>query len=292
MSVRNPKKLPDNEIKALIALIANEDTLNAESLKTKLAEIVRRDPERIDTLIGENLNSAPGFVEQIVACARRNMLSAMFENIFKRNGEPDFEEGLFLISKFENPTLSLSEFTGKIDALADLTSKRVKDTKDLTGFLSAFSASLFAEQGFSIHPEGQAAPEYIYLSRVLETKRGTTLALSSLFILVAERLGIPSYGTHLPGMVFVQLHTPTGRVFLAPGMQGKIIRKQDCLNYVRSRMIAWEDFFLDPADSTYMLALTLGNLIYFYNKGGDEEKTAHLKEYLGVVQSSYKTEND
>ncbi|MDD4005382.1 MAG: transglutaminase family protein [Elusimicrobiaceae bacterium] len=285
MSVKKPKQLPDSEIKALIDLIANEDNSNAEKLTARLAEIIRCDPERVDTIIGREFHDTPDCVGRLLMAVRAEMILQMFRNIFTRAGEPDLEEGLFLLSKFFEPRLSLAEFTGKIDSLAEFTAGYAKPATDLASFLALFNKALFEEKGFTVAPEGRALPQAMYLSSVLESKQGTSLALSSQFILVAEKMGIPSYGTHLPGMVIVQLHTPGNRIFIAPSLKGKIISRHDCLRYVRSRMMAWEDYFLDPADSAYMLSLTIGNLIFQHNRLGNEDTVEHLKRFLGVIQT-------
>lgn len=285
MSLKSIKQLPDNEVKALIRLIADEDAPNAAKLTARLAELIRLDPERVDTIIGRDFKNTPAAVNQLILSARAEMILQMFKNIFTRSGEPDLEEGLFLLSKFHNPRLSLSEFSGKIDALAEFTAGYVKPAADLNSFLTLFCKALFEEQGFSASPEGHADIESMYLDSVLETKRGTSLALSSLFILVAEKLGIPAYGTHLPGMIIVQLHTPGNRIFIAPSMKGKIITRHDCLRFVRNRLMAWEDHFLDPADPEYMLSLTAGNLIYQHNRLGQTEFSEHIKKFLAVIQT-------
>ncbi len=292
MSVKNPKQLPDSEIKALISLIANEETSNAEKLASQLAEIIRHDPERVDTIIERDFKNTPDHIGKMLMAVRAEMILQMFGNIFNRKGEPDFEEGLFLLSKFENSRLSLSDFTGKIDELAEFTADYVKPATDLTSFLTLFNKALFEEKGFTVTPEGKALPQHMYLGNVLTCKQGTSLALSSLFILVAEKLGIPSYGTHLPGMVIVQLHTPGGRIFVAPSMRGKILTKHDCLRYIKSRMIAWEDYFLDPADSAYMLSLHIGNLIYQHNRLGNTDTVEQLKRFLSIVQCSTEKQHD
>jgi hypothetical protein len=77
MTIKKLKQLPDKEITALINLISDEEACNAEKLKDKLAEIIKYDAERVDTIVGREFKTKPDVIKELELNVRSEMICKM-----------------------------------------------------------------------------------------------------------------------------------------------------------------------------------------------------------------------
>ena len=127
------KSIPDNEIKALITLIQEEEDDNADRLKGELASIIRLNPERVESIVTHDFSAnTPQFLLDLLEQTRWEALDKMFQRLSATHGsELNLEEGLFLLSKFAYPSISLMDISASLDAMADDMGEAVNSTASL-----------------------------------------------------------------------------------------------------------------------------------------------------------------
>jgi tetratricopeptide (TPR) repeat protein len=112
----------------------------------------------------------------------------------------DLATAVLLVSKRWDPSIRLESYRDRIDPLSN-SHKTIEIINKL----------LFDEIGFS--PVANADdPQDLFLSSVLDNKRGYCLSLSILYLSVGERLGLPLHGVVVPGHFFVR-YADKGRTF-------------------------------------------------------------------------------
>jgi len=279
------KALADNELKALIKLAGDEDESSSSGLLRQLADIVRLEPERIETIITtEFADKLPPAVSTLLEESRWRSLENMFRNLSRSAKNPDLEEGLFLISKFAFQKISLADISTPLDAIAAEARERVSNSQDLPRIVAFLSDVVYHKHALRGADPKTQNPEDTYLYNLLKNKTGMPITLGSLYILLGKRLNLPIHGMGIPGHFLVQYKTWNGDLFLDPYQEGRVVSPRECQMMVLSRGVHWDPEFLNPVDNRYILCRTLGNLIYEYNRSKDERRSAQLKRYLQILQ--------
>ncbi|MFA5160956.1 MAG: transglutaminase family protein [Elusimicrobiales bacterium] len=278
------KTLPDNELKALIILAGDEEDSNSALLRGKLAQIAGREPERLEAIAeAEFSGGLPPAVASLLEEARWALLENLFSKI-AASPSPDLEEGLFLISKFAYPRLSLADISAPADALAADIKKTASSAGSLEEYIAAFNETVFRNRSFSCCDGAGAGPESAYLYTLLKTRRAAAPALGALYIIVGKRLEVPVCASAMPGHFIAQFRAWDAEVFVDLCREGKIVSRRECQMMTLSRGLRWDGDYLKPVDSRALLCHTLSSLIYNYNRAKDARRATQLTRYLQILQ--------
>lgn len=117
------------------------------------------------------------------------------------------------------------------------------------------------DQGFAGATEDYDDPRNSFLHEVLERRRGLPIALSTLALAVAARVGVPMAGIGLPGHFLVADVSGSEPVYIDP-FAGWVTRDAaDCAEIVETTAgIPFRIEYLEPVSDRAILARTLLNL--------------------------------
>ena len=130
----------------------------------------------------------------------------------------------------------------------------VGERKDPRAIVAALNRYLFEEQGFA-YDCAAGVPENFLLDHVLSRKRGNCLGLSSLYLILAERLDLPLRGVYLPSHCFVRYDDGTVRFNIETREKGE--------DYPDGRY--WREFGLSEG-RPYLASLTKKEMAGVYLK--------------------------
>lgn len=118
----------------------------------------------------------------------------------------DIATAVLLASKRWNPSINANQYRDRIDDMAKTVLSRLGNqspTANGRRTVQIINELLFIEMGFS--PVNNADnPQDLFLSSVMDNKKGYCLSLSILYLSIAERLGLPICGVVVPGHFFVR----------------------------------------------------------------------------------------
>lgn len=280
------KAIPDSEIKALISLIQEEEEDNADRLKGELASIIRLNPERVESIVTHEFSAnTPQFLLDLLEETRWEALEKMFMRLaMPANADVNLEEGLFLLSKFAYPAISLMDISAPLDAMAQDMETVVGDTDSLEKVIDVFHDVVFGKNGFAGHELNSFSPDNVYLYSVLKNRRGTPVTMAAVYMLLGRRLNVRITGVDFPGHYLVAFKAKNGALLVDPYNGGKIITEKECRDIVARRGMRWTPEFLRASDSAGTIARSISNLIFIYNKLKDEKKNVYLKRYMELLQ--------
>ena len=280
------KAIPDSEIKALISLIQEEEEDSADRLKNELASIIRLNPERVETIVTHEFSAnTPQFLLDLLEETRWEALEKMFMRLaMPGSAEVNLEEGLFLLSKFAYPSISLMDVSAPLDAMAQDMGDAVDANVSLEKVIDVFQDVVFGKNGFAGHELNNFSPDNVYLYSVLKNRRGTPVTMAAVYMLLGKRLGIQVTGVDFPGHYLVAFKAKNGALLVDPYNGGKIITEKECRDIVARRGMRWTPEFLRAADSARTISRAISNLIFIYNKLKDEKKNVYLKRYMELLQ--------
>ena len=206
--------------------------------------------------------------------------------------------GAVAIAMHQLPDVDPTAVDNTIQKYADTVRSRVRGHQP-QAILAHLHGYLFDELGFTGNTSDYYNVANSYLPKVLETKRGLPITLSLLYKLVAERLGLRSWGVGLPGHFLVAVEAG-GTLLVDPFAGGRIVTPDEArarLEETFGEDVEWDDELLRPASNRHWLTRMLQNLLnVFGNKGNYADVAAvlememllwpdqnHLQRDLGLV---------
>jgi regulator of sirC expression with transglutaminase-like and TPR domain len=138
----------------------------------------------------------------------------------------DLAEAALLIAQEEYPTLDVDYYLGRLDALAAAAGASLRPHLSPAEQVARLNHFLFVEQGFRGNNEQYYDVRNSYLNEVLDRRTGIPIALSIVYIGVAQRLDLPVYGVSFPGHFLVK-YAGAPDILIDPFF-GKIISPDEC----------------------------------------------------------------
>jgi len=190
----------------------------------------------------------------------------------------DFERGVLLLSRFEEPGLDLRPYLLAIDAMAAEVLRRVETRRDLDGRAKVLTDYLGRELGYRGDESDYHHPDNVYLHRAILRKRGLPLTLTALYLLVARRAGIRAGAVALPGHVVLRIYAQDERSLLVdPFRGGAVLTERECLAYLAQHGLPFQPRWFDDAAGLPLWRRQVHNLREAYRQRGLESESALLE---------------
>ena len=200
--------------------------------------------------------------------------------------EPDLEEGWFLLTELEFPNLDVAHYRRKLDDMAADIDLRLRGAKDMDA-LRAFQKYIHFDMEFRGNVEGYHQPENSYINCVLDRRVGIPISLSSIYLLIARRVGLPIEGIAAPGHFLLRFRRDrTGRepLYLDPFHGGRHLTQVECLAFLRSKGHYVQNELEMPAGAREILARMCRNLIANYGDS-NPDNSGRLIEWLDIISA-------
>jgi regulator of sirC expression with transglutaminase-like and TPR domain len=188
-----------SEFKALVSLLDDEDVEVSAHVTEKLISLGRD---------GLPLLESAWEVEKskIIQEKIEDLINKIeFENIKDRfrywleNGKHDLMEGALIINQIQYPEIDELAIQQKINSLAKAAWIELNSALSPLEELQVLNQIFFQLHGFFGNPNNVAPNADLgCLSKVLETKKGNSLSLGILFLMIAQKNDLPIYGVNLP----------------------------------------------------------------------------------------------
>jgi regulator of sirC expression with transglutaminase-like and TPR domain len=284
-----PAHVAPSEFEAITHLLDDSDRAVVESIHAKLKSYGGSIVPALQALSArEEDGQARDFLTALMREMRNDALLRLVEHIHERSDavkDIDLEESIILLSRFGYPETSTDAVKERLDALALRVHALYVKAKNSTelGLLLSINQAFFEEAGFRgvLDDDNYHHPDGSYIHKVLDTKRGIPIALSALYMLVAERAGVPLYGIGMPAH-FVVYH-PELDVYIDAFNNGAFLTYQDCQKFIAGAGFMFEPSMLSRVTNLAMLLRMLRNLIFAYTKADALWEVGALQEVSHAI---------
>jgi len=277
----------ENRLKALLKLLQTETGSYGPVLKRELAAAIAADPSRVQQVLQtEYQTQAPLPVLYTLEEICWEKLATDFV-CFASKINPDLEEGLTLLSKFTSPAVSRSSITQQLDEIARALRPLLLNAKTQAEIAHWLSHYLFQVRGLQTIPTPTDIREMSF-ARLLRTQKASALCVACLYVTIGLRYGLDINLIDLAGRILVHLQHPQRNesVFIDPLDRGKVLSEKDCRDYISERQLAWNNEFLSPLSTRFIVRRFIANMIYALNKVQDERRLKYLRGYLDIFTSN------
>jgi regulator of sirC expression with transglutaminase-like and TPR domain len=270
----------ENQIKALVRLLSDENDRVVKTISNRLIEI----GDSAVPFLQEAEIEQPEMARRIEAVLdeiRGARLEEEFRDLVSSPDDPiDLEKGELLIARYAYPTLDVAAYSQQLDDMAREMRDRIGQRVSGEEAVKTLSRYLFTEQGFRGNNKNYYEADNSYLNRVLDRRTGIPISLSIVYLLVAQRLDLPVFGIGMPGHFLVKFESERYKVFVDCFNAGALLTEKDCARFLRQAGYGFEEKFLQKSSTRSILIRTLKNLVAIYHKLDESVKEVRLTRFV------------
>ena len=169
----------------------------------------------------------------------------------------------------------------QLQKLTDQVRKRVRGHQP-QAILAHLHDVLFEHAGFTGNSDDYYNPSNSYLPAVLANKRGLPITLSLVYKIIAERLGLRTWGVGMPGHFLVAVQESPGKLLLVDSFsKGRILTPGEAherMQELYGPEMEWSDDMLRPASNRHWLTRILQNLLHIFGTNSQYSDVAAVLE--------------
>lgn len=275
--------IPEGQIRALIRLLADEDTRIVQTISVKLVDI---GPSAVP-LLQEAEIEQPEMADRIASILEEIRGGKLQDELVDLAGRPEsaasLESGAFLIARYAYPTLDVERYTRQLDTMAREVRERIGSRASGEETVNALNRYVFTEQGFKGNTKNYYEVDNSYLNRVMDRRVGIPISLSVVYLLIGQRLSLPIHGIGMPGHFLVKYESERYKIFIDCFNGGALLTEKNCARFLTEAGYGFEDRFLQKSPVRAILSRMIKNLVAIYAKADEPVKTARLTKFIEIL---------
>lgn len=277
-----------SELSALISLLDDPDDFVQQKVMERLSQLDERSVPLLDEI-------REGIADEKLRKRLTDLIHKFTFDSFEMefieyldcgvSSVADLEKGQLLLSRFENPTLRTDLYRRQLDKMASRLEPEIRTGLSRSEILQAFVSFFFEKEYFKGAESDYMHPDNSYLHKVLQRRRGIPISLSMVMMFVANRLDLPFFGVNMPMHFMLKYESGNESTLIDPFNGGKVVTLDQCSYFLRNHGIVPGPAHFNKASERDILARSIRNLIFSYEKSGETERSVELKRLLGYIMS-------
>jgi regulator of sirC expression with transglutaminase-like and TPR domain len=289
-----PNKVENKELLALIRLLDEPDEKVFETIREKIFSFGTEAIPPLEYAWENSFNpDIQHRIEDIIHMIQKERLKL---DLIKWSSDinQDLLSGYMLVSRFQYPDLSQESIIKKVGQISQ--DVWLELNSNLTGLekVKVINHIMYDINHFSGSVSNMASPENYYINNLLDNKKGSPLALSLLYIIIAQSLKVHIRGVDLPRhFVLAYLDEPSSQdklptiddvlFYINPFNKGAVFTKNEISLFIKQLKLEPKESYYMPCDNPTIIRRLMNELIYIYEKSGNIEKAEDLKELRDLV---------
>jgi regulator of sirC expression with transglutaminase-like and TPR domain len=207
--------------------------------------------------------------------------------LFIRSLNYELETGFVLLARTVSPLADAGVCHAALDAIAARCRELLVEPSNTREKCRMINRVLFHEWGFRGDPEHVTDPRNSLIDQVLARRKGLPIALSTVYLLVAGRLGLDLYPVGLPGLFLVGGESEGTPFFADPQDQGALRSEEEVVDLLRQRDYTPQPGELGPTPVREMLCRSCRTLVNHYREGGESDKARLFAGFIEEFEAAY-----
>jgi regulator of sirC expression with transglutaminase-like and TPR domain len=275
--------MEQNEIKALISLLDDEDREVVNHVETKILSFGEPIIPFLENEWGQSMN--PTLQNKLEELIRTLQLDSTKERLrrWKNSENQDLLEGLWAIATYQYPELSLEDLREKIQEIYVRVWTNFQEKLHPYDEVRIINNILFDEIRFMANVKNFHSPSNSMLNAVLESKRGNPISLCMIYLLVAQKLKMPVYGVNLPNHFILMYKSATHSFYINAFNKGLVFSKEDIDNYISQLKLESQPKFYEPCTNLDIIRRVLRNLYLAFEQLGEANKMQEIEDFIAEI---------
>lgn len=279
-----------SEIESLVFLMDDPDQFVRESVYKRIFQLGESSVPLLDEYRAkskdEKLKSElKNIIHQITFESFQQEFLALLDNgIYNME---DLEEGVFLLSRLDDPTIRTRQFKVMLDAMASELEPRILRAGSLVDKMQIVLQYMYGQLGFEGCHSDYLNPRHSFLHLVIPNRIGIPLSLAMVLLFLARRLRLPFYGVNMPLHFLLKFETESGKsLYIDPFNHGGILSREQCLMFLKKSGVKPSDAYFERASEIEMFSRFIRNLINGFQQQKQEKLSSDLAKLLSLLESS------
>lgn len=274
----------DNEIKALISLLDDDDTEVATHVEGRIREMGNTIIPFLETEWEGSFD--PFLQKRLEELIHDLQYTAVLERLatWKEGGAMDLLEGLWIVATYQYPDLSIDKLRQDFEQLYYDAWLKVQTEAHPADQVKGLNGVFYNEMKFAPNTKNFHSPANSMINQVLETRRGNTISLCLIYMLIAQKLGLPIYGVNLPNLFVLTYKAPNGvQFYINVFNRGLIFSTKDIDHYVAQLNLKPASIFYQPCTNVDIIRRMLRNLMLSFDRNGDPTRMREVEKMLNSL---------
>lgn len=280
----------DSNVRAMISLLDDEDESVFSTVSQHLTKLAGADsPEAAEIMRlmieKKNETSQPlsDRIEKLIDNIQYDKLAPQFRQALLDNAS--LEDLTFLIAKIGYPSVNVSKYKRILDSLeSKIRTEYFSEPMTEINKVFMLSVVLYDREGYSGNSSNYYAPDNSFINCVMDRKLGIPITLGTLYLILAQRVGLPIYGVNMPAHFMLKYERDHHELFIDPFNKGRILEKQDCIRFLMNSGYGYVEQYLTRSGSMEICERMLNNLRNSYNESGNKLKLELIERYLEIIR--------
>jgi len=204
-------------------------------------------------------------------------------------------EGHIILTQYQYPDLNIIELKERFDKVRKDVWLELNDNLTALETVKVLNHILFEIYKFTNNKHNINAPNNSYLNNLLESKKGNSISLGIIYIIIAHELNIPIYGVNLPEHFILcyankiieekvsYIEEDNILFYLNPSKNGAVFTRREVDLFINQLKLKPERSFYSPCNNIEIIKRLLKNLISDYKKLGFKNKISDLEYLMGAL---------
>jgi regulator of sirC expression with transglutaminase-like and TPR domain len=279
-----------SELNALISLLDDPDEVIYEQISGQILSQGTTIVAELE-LAWENSKSVlqqqriENLIQKIQFSATSDALTHWIET-----GGSDLLEGALIMARYQFPDFNEKKIYGYIDQLKQDIWLELNPNLTALEQVRVINHILFEVHQFVGNTNDFHHPNNSFINMVLESKRGNPLSLSIIYAILAQKLSMPIYGVNLP-QHFILAYMGGENTFglydldknkevlfyINAFSKGTIFNRNEVESYLQQLNLKANENYFYPCNNIEMIKRMINNLIFSFEKMGNEKKSNDMK---------------
>ena len=269
-----------SQLKALVTLLEDDDLEVVDHVEQEIrafgTSIIPLLEEQWESVFNPTIQRR---IEDLIHQLQFELLGERLESWYENESE-DLLKGLWILSTYQYPDLEYEEIFKEVEQLYYEVWPEFKEDLQPFDQVRIINSVLFHKLKFRANTKNFHSPGNSMLNIVLESKKGNPISLSSVYMLIANKLGMPVYGVNLPNLFILTYKSDAIQFYINVFNKGLIFSKEDIDNYIEHLQLEKMQEYYEPCTNREIIQRYLRNLIVSFEKVGDYHKSDEVKEIL------------
>jgi regulator of sirC expression with transglutaminase-like and TPR domain len=211
-------------------------------------------------------------------------------------GSSNLLRGYLLVSRYQYPNLDEDQIRKELEKIK--MQIWLEMSSELTAFekVRVFNKILFDVNKFEGDRKNYYSPFNSYINNVLESRKGNPLALSMIYIILADMLEVPVFGVNLPDHFILaymdmkeivpgqDMQEANVLFYLNPFSGGAAFTRAEIDAFLKQMNLEPDVKYFYPCSNADMIIRLLRNLIHSYVATGNSIKVSELEILMKIFE--------
>jgi regulator of sirC expression with transglutaminase-like and TPR domain len=198
----------------------------------------------------------------------------------------ELETGALFLARVVQPDLKHAQINDVLDRWAERCADLITEPSSAREKCRIINRVLFHEEQLRGNQESYMDPDNSFLHRVLERRTGIPISLSTLYLLVAQRVGLDLEPVALPGHFVVGCYLDDTPFFIDAFEGGMLRSAEDIVARLRRERVEVSLEDLVPATTAEVLCRMCRNLVVHFAHAGDRERSVLFAGFVAAFEQS------